>query len=101
MHAKPTTREVAGRGREDERRERNLALRLGRFAWMAIDEQSATWGVSPEDLVTFAVLYYLADVDSGRVARQIPRGDTEAPEGDISADGPRPLRAAASARQAH
>jgi hypothetical protein len=30
-------------------------------------------GVPVEELVSFAVMYYLADVDSGRIARRISR----------------------------
>jgi hypothetical protein len=37
-----------------------------------IDEEAFRLGVGVEELVTFAVLYYLADVDSGRIARQVP-----------------------------
>jgi hypothetical protein len=43
------------------------------FAWETVEEESARLGVSAEELVAFAVLYYLADVDSGRVARRITR----------------------------
>jgi hypothetical protein len=41
------------------------------FAWETVEEESARLGVSVEELVAFSVLYYLADVDSGRVARRI------------------------------
>lgn len=47
-------------------------LQLDGFASKAVAEQSAQLGVSVEEFATFAVLYYLADLDSGRVARQIP-----------------------------
>lgn len=50
----------------------SLALQFDEFAWSAIGEQSAQLGVSREELATFAILYYLADVDSGRIARQVP-----------------------------
>jgi len=53
--------------------ERGLTLRLEQFEWEAIDEECARLGVSVEDFFAFAVLYYLADVDSGRIARQISR----------------------------
>ena len=48
-------------------------LRLEGFAWEAIEEESARLGVSVEDFVAFSVLYYLADIDSGRIARRITR----------------------------
>jgi hypothetical protein len=60
-------------GRQGVRGERKLALRLEGFAWEAIEEQSASLGVSVEDFIAFSTLYYLADLDSGRIARQITR----------------------------
>ena len=59
-----------GRGAPSER---TLTLRLEDFAWETIEQESAHLGVSVEDLIAFSVLYYLADIDSGRVARQITR----------------------------
>jgi hypothetical protein len=46
-------------------------LRLDGFARETIDEEAFRLGVGVEELVAFAVLYYLADVDSGRIAREI------------------------------
>jgi hypothetical protein len=53
--------------------DRPLELKLDGFAWEAVEQESARAGVSVQELVSFAVMYYLADVDSGRVARQISR----------------------------
>ncbi|MGD0455634.1 MAG: hypothetical protein ABSB69_18770 [Solirubrobacteraceae bacterium] len=53
---------------------RELALGLDNFGWEAIAQESARLGVSEEELIAFAVLYYLADLDSGRVARRPPGG---------------------------
>jgi hypothetical protein len=53
--------------------DRNLSLPMDVFAWETMQEESARLGVSVEELVAFSVLYYLADVDSGRVARRITR----------------------------
>jgi hypothetical protein len=53
--------------------ERILTLRLDDFAWETIEQESAHLGVSVEELIAFSVLYYLADIDSGRIARQITR----------------------------
>jgi hypothetical protein len=50
---------------------RRVALQLDGFAAEAIDEEADRLGISVEELVSFSVLYYLADVDSGRIARQI------------------------------
>jgi hypothetical protein len=59
--------------------ERSLTLRLDTFAWEAIAEESSRLGVSVEDFVSFSVLYYLADIDSGRVARRITRSSYPEP----------------------
>ena len=53
--------------------ERTLSLPLDVFAWEAVQTESTRLGVTAEELVAFSVLYYLADVDSGRVARRIAR----------------------------
>jgi hypothetical protein len=50
-----------------------MTVRLDGFAWEAIEQESARTGVPIEDLVGFAVVYYLADLDSGRIARHITR----------------------------
>lgn len=51
----------------------SVSLRLSGFAWEAIEQESARQGVAVDELVAFAVMYYLADADSGRIARQISR----------------------------
>jgi hypothetical protein len=48
-----------------------MTLELDGFAAEAIDEEADRLGVSVEELVSFSVLYYLADVDSGRISREI------------------------------
>jgi hypothetical protein len=53
--------------------ERSVTLRMDGFAWEAIEKQCDSLGVSVEDFMVFSALYYLADIDSGRVARQIVR----------------------------
>ena len=58
--------------RSDIPDEQSVTLRFDGFAWQAIEEESIQLGVSVEDLATFAVLYYLADLDSGRTARRLP-----------------------------
>ena len=60
---------------------RDLAVPLDGFAWEAIQQESARLGVSEEDLVAYAVMYYLADVDSGRIARRMPEVDQD--RGDL------------------
>ncbi len=51
---------------------REVTLRMDRFSWDALEQESARLGTSEEELIRFAVLYYLADLDSGRVARDPP-----------------------------
>jgi hypothetical protein len=53
--------------------DRSVTLRLEGFAWESIDEEAAREGVTPEELIAFSVLYYLADVDSERISRRISR----------------------------
>jgi hypothetical protein len=60
-------------GRQPLDVDHSVNLRLSGFAWEAIEQESARQGVSVEELVAFAVMYYLADADSGRIARQISR----------------------------
>jgi hypothetical protein len=52
---------------------RSVNLELGEFTWEALLAESERQGVSVQELAAFAVLYYLADVDSGRISRQIRR----------------------------
>lgn len=61
----------ARRERTAARAERTVTLRLKGFAWETIERESARLGVSIEELAAFSVMYYLADVDSGRIARRI------------------------------
>ena len=48
-----------------------VSLQLDGFAREALEQEATRLGVSPEEVMTFAVLYYLADLDSGRIAREI------------------------------
>jgi hypothetical protein len=60
-------------GDERERRvARRLTIGLDRFAWEALEQEAARLGVSTAELASYAVLYYLADGDSGRIARRLP-----------------------------
>lgn len=60
-------------GGRDAGAKRSLSLHLDEFAWESITQECTRLGVSVEDFVSFSVLYYLADIDSGRVARMISR----------------------------
>jgi hypothetical protein len=60
----------------------SVTVRLEGFTSEALAEESARLGVSVQELVAYAVTYYLADVDSGRVARRLsrePYPDSDAP----------------------
>jgi hypothetical protein len=58
---------------QGEHTERSITLTLEGFAWETLDEEAARERITTDELITFAVLYYLADVDSGRIARRITR----------------------------
>jgi hypothetical protein len=58
-----------GRGGAAEPSSRELNLRLGEREWEAVDKHAEREGVSADDLVAFCVLYYVADLDSGRISR--------------------------------
>lgn len=50
-----------------------VTIEFGEFAWARLKGEAVKQEVSVESLVRHAVLYFLADVDSGRIARQVPR----------------------------
>jgi hypothetical protein len=51
----------------------SLDVDVGEDLWQALGDEAATQGVSSESLATQALLFFLADVDSGRVAADISR----------------------------
>ena len=58
-------------GRRDEHAAREVKLNLEALAWDALVEEADKTGMSIEELVGFSILYYLADRDSGRIARRV------------------------------
>jgi hypothetical protein len=62
----------AGEERRDGQ-EHSVQVSLEGFAWEALERESERSGVPVQELVAFAVLYYLADLDSGRISRQVMR----------------------------
>lgn len=56
----------------DSRTTRELKLQLDAFTHEALEQEAARLGLSVEELARFAVLYYLADRDSGRISRRPP-----------------------------
>jgi hypothetical protein len=65
-------------------RRANRDGQLEGFAWDTISEEAADVGLMLEELLRFAVLYFLAAVDSGRVARRITRSPHPQPAGTQS-----------------
>lgn len=50
-----------------------VEVTLGGFAFAELSAEAEREGVTLEELLGHAVMYYLADADSGRVARRFPR----------------------------
>jgi hypothetical protein len=49
-------------------------LEFDQFGWASLSQEAERQGVSREELLKHAAMYYLADLDSGRVAARILRG---------------------------
>jgi hypothetical protein len=49
-----------------------LLVSLDEFGAQALCEEAARQGVPVEELAAFAVTYYLGDLDSGRITRELP-----------------------------
>jgi hypothetical protein len=60
---------------------RVLTIELTDFGYERARKEAERQGVSVEEVVTHAVMYYLADLDSGRAAARIFR-DAEAEGGE-------------------
>jgi hypothetical protein len=63
---------MTGSNASDSPPDAALGLELDAFGREMLAQQCTELGVSEEELIRFALLYYLADLDSGRVARRIP-----------------------------
>ena len=50
---------------------RSVRVRLDEATWQAMSNEAARQGVSMDALAVHAVLYYLADLNSGRVAGRL------------------------------
>jgi hypothetical protein len=59
---------------------RKLTLQLDTFAWETLAQQAQELGVTVDELAVFSVVYYLADLDSKRIARRIPTELRASPE---------------------
>jgi hypothetical protein len=60
---------------------RQLTVELDQFGWEMLERECARLGVSEHELARFSLMYYLADLDSGRVARNLPDGSGESSSG--------------------
>jgi hypothetical protein len=58
---------------EREGSSHRATIELSDFAWTALSTEAERQDVPLEDLLTHAALYYLADLDSGRVAARVFR----------------------------
>jgi hypothetical protein len=54
-----------------------LHLKLADFAWELLSAEAERQGVSTAELAAHAVMYYLADLDSGRIAREPPAAESQ------------------------
>ena len=54
-----------------------VTARLDRETWQALQEEAERQTVSADDLTRHAVLYFLADVDSGRVGQRLENALTD------------------------
>jgi hypothetical protein len=55
---------------------RALTIDLEPFAFDALSREATRLDLPVEELASYAVVYYLADSDSGRIARQVPLTST-------------------------
>jgi hypothetical protein len=51
---------------------RQLIVELDQFGWEMLERECVRLGVPEHELVRFSLMYYLADLDSGRIARDLP-----------------------------
>ena len=50
-----------------------VEVKLGAFALAELQAEAEREGVTVEELLAHAAMYYLADADSGRISRRFPR----------------------------
>jgi hypothetical protein len=53
--------------------DRKIEVKFDEFGWEALTELARREGVSMEELVLHATMYYLADVDSERFSHRVSR----------------------------
>jgi hypothetical protein len=72
-HAERTTWRKETLGGDERGSAVAVEVDLGEETGRALAKQASAQGVDPEDLARHALLFFLADVDSGRVARELER----------------------------
>jgi hypothetical protein len=72
MECDPTPHRLLSDEHSEHAGRHKLGLEFDTFAWEALTEQADELGVAVGELVAFSVLYYLADLDSKRIARRLP-----------------------------
>jgi hypothetical protein len=51
-----------------------VEVEFDEFGWDALTDEAHRQGVTVEELVVHAAMYYLADADRGRFSHRVPRG---------------------------
>jgi hypothetical protein len=51
-----------------------VEVEFDEFGWEALTDEAQRQGVTVEELVVHAAMYYLADADRGRFSHRVPRG---------------------------
>ncbi len=51
---------------------RHITVELDEFGWEALERESERLGISKPQTIRLALLYFVADSDSGRIARRLP-----------------------------
>ena len=59
-----------------------VEVEFDEFGWEALTDEARKQGVTIEELVVHAAMYYLADADRERFSHRVPRG----PGSSVSAD---------------
>jgi len=51
-----------------------VEVEFDEFGWEALTDEARRQGVTIEELVVYAAMYYLADADRERFSHRVPRG---------------------------
>ena len=55
-----------------------VEVEFDEFGWEALTDEARRQGVTIEELVVYAAMYYLADADRERFSHRVPRGRVRA-----------------------